>query len=70
MTEYQLKIIFVLILCAPVVYFGVRFFMSLVNNAIAGKKMPVGKDKPAVDDARMSEKRISGRRTDRPGRRG
>jgi hypothetical protein len=40
MTEYHLRIIFVLVLCAPVAYFGVRFFMSLVNNAIAGRKMP------------------------------
>jgi hypothetical protein len=43
MTEYQLKIIFVLVLCAPIAYFGVRFFMSLVSNAIAGKKMPESK---------------------------
>jgi hypothetical protein len=40
MTEYQLKIVFVIVLCAPVAYFGVRFFMSLVNNAIAGRKVP------------------------------
>jgi hypothetical protein len=40
MTEYQLKIVFVIVLCAPIAYFGVRFFMSLVNNAIAGKKVP------------------------------
>jgi hypothetical protein len=46
MTEYQLKIIFVLVLCAPVAYFGVRFLMSLVNNAIAGKRMPDKKGKP------------------------
>jgi hypothetical protein len=46
MTEYQLRIIFVLVLCAPVAYFGIRFFMSLVNNAIAGKKMPDKRKKP------------------------
>ncbi|MDR1292179.1 MAG: hypothetical protein LBJ91_02120 [Clostridiales Family XIII bacterium] len=40
MSEYQLKIIFVVVLCAPVAYFGIRFFMSLVNNAIAGKRIP------------------------------
>ncbi|MDR3224802.1 MAG: hypothetical protein LBT52_00710 [Clostridiales Family XIII bacterium] len=44
MTEYQLKIIFVLVLCAPIAYFGVRFFMALVNNAIAGKKVPERKN--------------------------
>jgi hypothetical protein len=43
MTEYQLKIIFVLVLCAPIAYFGIRFFMSLVNNAIAGRKVPEDK---------------------------
>jgi hypothetical protein len=40
MTEYQLKIVFVLVLCAPVAYFGIRFFMSLVSSAVAGRKMP------------------------------
>jgi hypothetical protein len=43
MTEYQLRIIFVLVLCAPVAYFGVRFFISLVNNAVAGKRAPEGR---------------------------
>jgi hypothetical protein len=46
MTEYKLRIIFVLVLCAPVAYFGVRFFISLVNNAIAGKKIPGQHKKP------------------------
>jgi hypothetical protein len=46
MTEYQLKIIFVLVLCAPVAYFGIRFFMSLVNNAIAGKRILEKREKP------------------------
>ncbi|MDR0596462.1 MAG: hypothetical protein LBG50_02865 [Clostridiales Family XIII bacterium] len=39
MTIEQLKIIFVLVLCAPIAYFGVRFFISLVNHAVAGKEM-------------------------------
>jgi hypothetical protein len=43
MTEYQLRIVFVLVLCAPVAYFGVRFFISLVNNAVAGRRAPSGK---------------------------
>jgi hypothetical protein len=29
----------VVILCIPVVYFGVRFFGSLMDQALAGRKM-------------------------------
>jgi hypothetical protein len=43
MTEYQLRIVFVLVLCAPVAYLGVRFFITLVNNAVAGSKAPADK---------------------------
>jgi hypothetical protein len=45
MTEYQLRILFVVILCAPVAYFGIRFFISLVNNAVAGRRAPADKKK-------------------------
>jgi hypothetical protein len=51
MTTEQLKIVFVIVLCAPVAYFGIRFFMSLVNNAVADRKVP--------------EKKKSGRRRGR-----
>jgi len=61
MTEYQLKIIFVLVLCAPIVYFGVRFLMSLVNNAVAGRKVPEDKRARRNGDA-PDERNDSGRR--------
>jgi hypothetical protein len=48
MTTDQLKIVFVIVLCAPVAYFGIRFFMSLVNNAVAGRKVPERKTAKAV----------------------
>ncbi|MDR1496096.1 MAG: hypothetical protein LBS67_04160 [Clostridiales Family XIII bacterium] len=73
-TEHQLRIIFVLILCAPVAYFGVRFFMSLVNNAVAGKRTPVDKKAKAREDAEAETSErgkppvLTGRRR-KPGRR-
>jgi hypothetical protein len=50
MTEYQLKIIFVLVLCAPVVYFGFRFFISLLrSNRADSSSRGEGRKKDAND---------------------
>jgi hypothetical protein len=35
---YELRLILVVILCIPVIYFGVRFAGSLVDQALAGRK--------------------------------
>jgi hypothetical protein len=73
MTEYQLRIIFVLVLCAPVAYFGVRFFISLVNNAVAGRRAPVrsktAKGEGASAGGKTSAKARASSRRKRPGRR-
>ncbi|MDR0520001.1 MAG: hypothetical protein LBG82_08155 [Clostridiales Family XIII bacterium] len=66
MTNYHLKIIFVLVLCAPIAYFGVRFFMSLVNNAVAGRKVASRKDAGRGDA--QGRGRQGGRGTDGRGR--
>ncbi|MDR0876064.1 MAG: hypothetical protein LBN12_07645 [Clostridiales Family XIII bacterium] len=34
---YELRLILVVILCIPVVYFGVRFVGSLMDQALAGR---------------------------------
>ncbi|GHU61279.1 hypothetical protein AGMMS49983_00720 [Clostridia bacterium] len=35
---YELRLILVVILCIPIVYFGVRFVGSLIDHALAGQK--------------------------------
>lgn len=35
---YDLRLVLVVILCIPIAYFGVRFTMSLVDHAVAGRK--------------------------------
>ncbi|MDR2610730.1 MAG: hypothetical protein LBC58_04665 [Clostridiales Family XIII bacterium] len=39
-----LKIIFVIVLCMPLLYFGITFAMRLVDNALANK----GSSRPEV----------------------
>jgi Na+-transporting methylmalonyl-CoA/oxaloacetate decarboxylase gamma subunit len=35
---FWLKIAFVVLLCLPILYFGIRFFGTLLDNAVAGKE--------------------------------
>ena len=35
---YELRLVLVIILCIPIVYFGVRFTGSLIDHALAGRK--------------------------------
>ena len=38
LTLYELRLVLVVILCIPIVYFGIRFTGSLIDQAVAGKK--------------------------------
>jgi hypothetical protein len=41
--QFYLKIAFVALLCLPIVYCGYRFFCSLLDHAITGRKKKVKK---------------------------
>jgi hypothetical protein len=41
---FWLKIAFVVLLCLPILYFGIRFFITLIDSAVAGKEK-AGKEK-------------------------